>query len=107
MFAMLENEKRSRGGMHVLACYDATNYSGDYDSIRTIVMKNPDSKTETDQPLAGYRAAQVAPNHFGVPGPLDTRSASTWFSAIMRNRADGDKELCSGVKTVIEKKSLK
>jgi hypothetical protein len=106
-FAMLENEKRSRGGMHVLACYDATNYSGDYDSIRTIVMKNPDSKTETDQPMAGYRAAQVAPNHFGVPGPLDTRSASTWFSAIMRNMADGDKELCSGVKTVIEKKSLK
>jgi hypothetical protein len=106
-FAMLETEKRSRSGMHVLASFDATNFSGDFEGVRTVVIRNPGSTKDVDKPDATYRCAQVAPNYFGLPGPLDPTSPTTWFSAIMRNMSDGDKELCSGVKSVIAKRALK
>mgnify|MGYP003571892696 FL=1 len=106
-FAMLEAEKRSRGGMHVLASYDATNFKGDFEGVRTIVYRNPQSTRDDDRPMASYRCAQVAPNYFGLPGPLDPTSPTTWFSAIMRNMSDGEKELCSGVISVIAKHALK
>lgn len=106
-FAMLENEKRSRSGLHVLASYDATNFSGDFESVRTVVIRNPGSTTDVDKPEATYRCAQVAPNYFGIAGPLDTRSPTTWLSAIMRNMSDGEKELCDGVKSAIVKRALK
>jgi hypothetical protein len=106
-FAMLEKEKRSRSGMHVLASYDATNFSGDFEGVRTVVYKNPNSTKDVDKPEASYRCAQVAPNYFGLAGPLDPTSPTTWFSALMRNMSDGEKELCEGVKSVIAKHALK
>jgi len=105
-FKMLEVEKRSRSGLHVLASYDATNFSGDFEGIRTVVVKNPESTKDVDKPEATYKCAQVAPNHFGMPGPLDPGSPATWLSAILRNMSDGEKELCHGVKTTIAKRAL-
>jgi hypothetical protein len=106
-FEMLETEKRSRSGMHVLASYDATNFSGEFETVRTVIMRNPGSTKDVDKPDATYKCAQVAPNYFGLPGPLDPVSPATWFSAVMRNMSDGDKQLCDGVKSIIAKHALK
>jgi len=104
---LLEAEKRARSGMHVLASYDATNFTGDFEGVRTVVVRNPGSKTDVDKPEATYKCAQVAPNCFGLPGPLDPMSPTTWLSAILRNMSDGEKELCSGVRSIIAKHALK
>lgn len=106
-FAMLAEEKRPKGDMHVLASYDATNFAGIPESVRTVVYPNPGSTRDVDKPTATYKCAQVAPNVFGLAGPLDVSSTATIFSALMRNMADGKKQLCEGVTTDIVKKPLK
>jgi len=105
-FEALKSEKYPRGDMYTLASFDATNFTGDYDGVRTVVYKNPNSTKDIDKPYAQYKAIQVAPNYFGLPGPVDTTSPATWFSALMRNMSDGTKELCAGVQTVISKHAL-
>jgi hypothetical protein len=106
-FEMLEKEKRSRAGMHVLASYDATNFVGDFAEVRTVVIPNPETTQDVDKPYSPYKCAQVAPNYFGLAGPLDTNSAASWFSAVMRNMSNGKKQLCEGVFTDITKFELK
>lgn len=105
-FKMLTEEARPRAGAHVLASYDATDFTGDFNDIRTVVLPNPGGMSDPDQPYTTYRCAQVAPNYFGLPGPLDTSSPATWLSAIMRNMSNGTKELCPGVVSDIKKHRL-
>jgi hypothetical protein len=101
-----EAQKRPRSGALVLASYGATDFTGDFEDVRVIVQKSKNPKNEEDQPEVPYKGLQVAPNYFGVLGPLDTTSPTTLLSGIMRHFSNGEKELCQGVISAIKKHEL-
>lgn len=106
-FLALETEKRPRAGMHIIASYDATDFTGQVDEARCIVTKNLQSTQDVDKPYSTYRALQTAPNLFGLPGPLCVKSNATLLSAMIRHLTNSKKTLAEGVESDISKHALK